>query len=86
MTHALKCWPEFFKAISDGSKPFELRKDDRPFEVGDDLIIQEYRPEENSGYTGEEIKKVISYILRDAPKFGLKQGYIIIGLKEKENN
>jgi len=41
MTHALKCWPEYYKAIESGEKTFDLRKDDRPFKVGDTVICIE---------------------------------------------
>jgi len=80
MTHALKCWPEYFKALDSGEKTFELRKDDRPFTVGDKIILQEYEPKSEK-YTGEELTFTISYILRDASKFGLKPGYCILGLQ-----
>lgn len=79
MTHALKTWPQYWDDISKGVKTFELRKDDRPYKVGDGLILQEYAV--NGGYTGNEIKKTITYILRDCPGFGLKEGYCIIGFK-----
>jgi hypothetical protein len=82
MTHALKTWPQYFKDIMEGGKNFELRKDDRPFKVGDTLILQEYHVGGAAGYSGEEISRVITYILRDAPGFGLKEGYCIIGFKE----
>ena len=35
--HELKILPEYFVAVRDGIKKFEVRKDDRPFEVGDIL-------------------------------------------------
>lgn len=82
MTHALKTYPEYFKAIESGDKTFELRKDDRPFKVGDTILLQEYDPEKKT-YTGKEISMAIGYILRDAVKFGLKAGFCIIGLKEQ---
>lgn len=82
MTHALKTWPEYFSLIKDDTKTFELRKDDRPFEIGDTVILQEYSPPD-TGYTGREEERVISYILRDVPHLGLKKGYCILGLKEK---
>lgn len=80
MTHALKCWPEYFKALDNGEKTFEIRKDDRPFEVGDKIMLQEYNTATEK-YTGEELTFSISYIMRDKPKFGLKIGYCILGLK-----
>ena len=45
MTHDLKVWPEFFAAIDKGEKAFELRKDDRGFELGDDLRLWFFDPE-----------------------------------------
>ena len=83
MLHALKTHPEYFEALKSGEKAFELRKDDRPFEVGDTFLAQEYDPEKEQ-YSGEEVQFKISYILRDAQKFGLKTGYCILGLIEKK--
>ena len=42
--HTLKCWTEFFEAIQDGRKTFEIRKNDRGFQVDDLLILQEWEP------------------------------------------
>lgn len=85
MTHALKCWPEYFALLETGDKLFELRKDDRPFKNGDDVLLQEFDPE-LAEYTGKEVKLSIAFILRDLPKsFGLKPGFCILGLKPKEN-
>jgi hypothetical protein len=43
--HRLKCWPEPFAALRDGSKAFEFRRDDRGFAVGDLLVLREWRPQ-----------------------------------------
>lgn len=45
-THHLKTWPEYYRATLAGKKRFECRKDDRTprFEVGDELILEEYDP------------------------------------------
>jgi len=83
LTHTLKTWPEYYKAIESGDKPFELRKADRLYASGDTLVLQEYEPE-GIGYTGKEITFQISYILRDTDfPAAIKKGYCILGLKEK---
>ena len=62
MTHALKTEPPFFKHVVEGSKLFEIRKNDRLFKVGDKILLQEYIPEA-SKYTGQEWEGSITYIL-----------------------
>lgn len=42
--HRLKCWPESFAAVLDGTKSFEWRRDDRGFDVGDELLLAEFDP------------------------------------------
>ena len=44
MTHNLKTWPSFFQAVKSKIKPFEIRENDRNFEVGDTLILEEFSP------------------------------------------
>ena len=40
--HELKCWPIYFEQIQDGNKTFELRYNDRSFQVGDIVILHEF--------------------------------------------
>lgn len=42
--HKLKCWPEFFIVVQGGLKNFEIRKNDRDYKVGDELVLQEFSP------------------------------------------
>ena len=77
MTHTLKTWPEYFRAIKDGRKTFEIRKNDRNFQVGDTLLLQEYMPDEGE-FTGRDILVAVNYILDGFS--GLQDGYVAIGI------
>lgn len=82
MTHDLKVWPEFFSALADGSKTFELRKNDRGFQCGDVLRLREYAPGPDE-YTGRETLAEVTYVLAGtrAEVFGLRHGYCVLGLR-----
>lgn len=84
MTHALKTWMNYYQEQENGDKLFELRKDDRPYKVGDKFLSQEFDQHKNE-YTGKEHLYIITYVLRNVEMFGLKQGYVIIQLKEIDN-
>ena len=42
MIHHLKTKPEYFQAVINGKKPFEIRYNDRNFKTGDRVILEEY--------------------------------------------
>lgn len=48
--HELKTDPQVFDDVAEGRKSFEIRKDDRGFEVGDVLKLRKTR------YTGQEMR------------------------------
>lgn len=75
--HELKTLPEYFQAVWDGSKTFEVRKNDRDFQVGDMLVLLEWDPIKDE-WTGSGVCKRVTYIL-NAPDF-VKEGYIVMGL------
>lgn len=79
-THELKCWPPFYEAVESGVKPFELRRNDRGFEVDDVLHLREWM----NDYTGRECRRVVTYVLVDAETFGLAKGYCVLGVSGKE--
>lgn len=59
MTHELKTYPKYFQETIEGNKPFEIRKNDRNFQVGDVLILKEW---DNIKYSGREIGAVVRYV------------------------
>lgn len=74
--HELKILPQYMDAVISGNKTFELRKNDRDFQVGDTFILREW---ENGKYTGRHFIQAISYVLKDCPEYGLADGYCIFG-------
>ncbi|EKE9396612.1 DUF3850 domain-containing protein, partial [Listeria monocytogenes] len=48
-THELKILSEYFWDIAEGRKTFEIRKNDRNFQVGDYLILKEFKEEKHTG-------------------------------------
>lgn len=69
----LKTWPEFYEAIVEGRKRFEIRKNDRGYAVGDLLLLQEYDPSREE-YTGREVWRRVAYIIQGAWSGGLHVG------------
>lgn len=78
MIHALKTLPEYFCPVIEGKKPFEVRKNDRPFQAGDLLALNEWDAEMER-YTGRSCLVYIDYILND--EMYCKEGYVILGIK-----
>jgi hypothetical protein len=76
-THSLKTHPKYFSDVSLGLKPFDVRKADRDFVIGDAMILKEYDPDTEQ-YTGREVVVVISYIMTD-PSY-VKEGFVILGI------
>jgi len=81
VAHDLKIVSPHFGYVRDGLKDFEIRFDDRDYNIGDTLILTEHHYGGNGKLvsTKRTIKKKIKYILR---KFkGLQGGYIVLGLE-----
>lgn len=79
-THELKCWPEPFKAVLDGKKTHEIRKTDRDFHEGDELLLREWAPTVPRGYTGREVYARVTY-LSPPGMFGLPEGLCVMSLQ-----
>jgi len=77
MKHKLGILPEYFKAIKEGRKKFEVRFNDRDYKENDILILQELDPL-GENLTGNEVFVKVIYILKD---FGLQEGYCILGIE-----
>ena len=82
-------WPQYFDAVLLGKKTFEVRKNDRDFSFGDDLILKEFDPTRDyidrvpgplgppKGYTGRELKFQIGFIL-PISEMGIKDSDLVV--------
>lgn len=79
--HDLKTWREPFAAVRGLWKPWELRLDDRDYQVGDILNLREWDEESDAEdqYTGEIEHRLVTWLLR-GPAFGLPDGYVIMSM------
>ena len=60
--HTLKTWPPFYRAVEDGSKRFEYRINDRPYEVGDILELKEW-DDMKEVFTGRCSRWEVTYMI-----------------------
>lgn len=76
--HRLKTLNPYFDDVYNDRKDFEVRENDRNFQVGDRIQLVEIVPE---GDRQRYVIKDIKYILHGG-QFGIVPGYVVLGLKE----
>lgn len=86
--HKVKSWPEFYAAL-DGGRPFDVRKNDRNYAPGDEIVFCEY-DDRKGAHTGRELRKVITHVHEGVPGGipplqGIARGWCVLGLADKES-
>lgn len=76
MIHHIKCHQEPFEAMMMGRKLHEFRKNNRNYQVGDELVIREYDPQEND-YTGRAMVRIVTYV---GTGFGIPDGFVCLSV------
>jgi ASC-1-like (ASCH) protein len=76
MTHELKIKKEYFEEILLNNKNFEIRFNDRDFQIGDDVLLREIS-DSGAIYTGRNLAIRITYIT----DYEQKEGYVVFGFK-----
>lgn len=83
--HELKSWPAFFGPLSTGARTHELRRNDRDFRVGDQLLLKEYRPDEGEFSGAKLLLDVTSITSAQVPcavsAEGLHQDFCILSVR-----
>ena len=80
-THELKTWPGCFAAVQAGNKPFDVRENDKNFQLGDELLLCEFEPESEQ-HTGRSITRWVSYVLQGGA-FGIEPGWCVLGFSDQ---
>lgn len=84
MIHELKILSSFVRPILDGSKTFEIQENNRGFQKGDRVqfkVVSDDWTRKNSSIVNEFEHKVfeITYVMNG---WGLKNGFVVFGIKE----
>ena len=79
-THKLKVHPSIYRSIVSKVKTWEIRKNDRDFDVGDHLQLREYDPGPCGDYTGQSVIATVMYIMHGG-RFGIPEGYCIMSIR-----
>lgn len=89
--HELKINHNYLVDVTVGIKTFELRKNDRDYQVGDLIHFIDIGRNDSEGdgfepYIDKDELYKITYILKDVPEYGLDKDYCILGIKKLEIN
>lgn len=86
--HELKIKHEYLVEVVMGRKTFELRKNDRDYQVGDLIRFIDIRQSYSDGceyvYIDKDTLYKITYVLKDVPQYGLDKDYCILAIKKVE--
>ena len=90
-TIELKTDPIPFQASMEGLKPYEIRYNDRDYQVDDEIILKETKFTEEQMrkdprhfplvYTGRELVREVAHVLSGA-QYGLLEGYVCLTLSD----
>jgi len=88
MLHRLKIKPCYLLRILDGSKTFEIRKNDRDFQVGDTIEFEPVREDDEPECVQKAMYNIklpipeytITYILSDSG--GLQQRHVCLAIRQ----
>lgn len=73
--HELKIVAPYFYDVLDGIKTFEIRKNDRKYNLGDTLDLREYN-QFGKFYTGRRCAVNVTYITT----FAQRKGWCVLGI------
>ena len=82
--HNLKILNDFAEAVLMGDKTFEIRENDRGYQKGDYIKFQAI--DENGTPNRHFINDKLYLITFVMNGWGIKNGYVVLGIKEREGS
>lgn len=87
--HELKILHKYLVDVDLGKKTFELRKNDRDYQVGDLIRFIDIREDDSAANKNQIEPNIdentlyrITYVLKDVEKYGLDKDYCILAIKK----
>ena len=87
--HELKILHKYLVEVDLGNKTFELRKNDRDYQVGDLIRFIDIREDDSTANKNQIEPNIdentlyrITYVLKDVEKYGLAKDYFILAIKK----
>lgn len=78
--HELKLCKQFYDAVANGKKTFEIRKNDRSFKVGDTVVLRAVTDDDTRAYI-PELPNLIFEIGYIVVGWGVEEGYCVLAIK-----
>lgn len=86
--HVLKVQAPYMDALLDGSKTFEVRKNDRAYQRGDVLVLWEYGGSFKDCdrfpcdlHNPRNVRRVVTFVYSGDPRFGgVEPGYVVLAI------
>ena len=84
--HYLKLQAEYFDAVKNGIKTFEIRRNDRDFRLGDTLDLMCFNGEKLV-FSRPNLIVYVTYILtHEQFPDGVPEGYVVMGIRRVKND
>ena len=83
MTHMLKIKKQFADAVQDGTKTFEIRKNDKNFHVGDKIIFSVVADNNADDMVVHPLTGAVYLITYILTGWGLEDGYVALGIRRE---